>query len=188
MERREGSRGSNKLGVTTMERSRKKELVAELKQQFAEAKLVVVAQYSSLSMSEINVLRSNMREAGARFTFTKNTLAKLAVVDSDFAYLAEHFTGQTGVAFSYDEISAAKVLHRYSKENNKITLVAGGTPQASMTAADIQALASLPSLDELRGKLVGLMQGPAIKVAGVLQAPAGQLARVMGAYASKDAA
>lgn len=166
-----------------MERSRKEELVAELKQQFAEAKLVVLAQHSGLGMTEITGLRQDVREAGATFKVTKNTLAKLALEGSAFAYLSEHFSGQTALAFSKDEISAAKVLHDFSKGNDKVKILAGGMADQPMSSSDIVTLASLPSIDELRAKLLGLLQAPATKLAGVTQAPAGQLARVFSAYA-----
>ncbi|NQY81481.1 MAG: 50S ribosomal protein L10 [Alphaproteobacteria bacterium] len=166
-----------------MDRSRKEELVAELKQQFSEAKLVVLAQHSKLGMSEINDLRQEVRDAGATFKVIKNTLAKLAVEGSDFAYLAEHFVGQTALAFSKDEVSAAKVLHNFSKKNDKVAIIAGGMADRPMTVAEVLILAILPSLDELRAKLVEVLQAPATKLAGVTQAPAGQLARVFGAYA-----
>ena len=167
-----------------MERSRKEELVAELKQEFAEAKLVVLAQHSKLGMSELNELRDDIREAGATFKVTKNTLARLAVEDSAFAYLSEHFSGQTALAFSKDEVSAAKVVHNFSKDNDKVSILAGGMADQPMSQAEVLTLATLPGLDELRGKLVGVLQAPATKLAGVTQAPAGQLARVFGAYAN----
>ena len=166
-----------------MERSRKEELVAELKQELAEATLVVLAQHSRLGMSELNHLRQGIRDAGATFKVTKNTLARLAVQESAFAYLTEHFSGQTALAFSKDEVSAAKVLHNFSKDNDKIEILAGGMAETPMTQAEITVLATLPGLDELRAKLVGVLQAPATKLAGVSQAPAGQLARVFGAYA-----
>lgn len=166
-----------------MERSRKEELVAELKQQFAGAKLVVLAQHSGLGMSEINELRQGIRDAGATFKVTKNTLARLALEGSEFAYLSEHFSGQTALAFSKDEVSAAKVMHNFSKGNDKVQIVAGGMADQPMSSSEILTLANLPGLDELRAKLVGVLQAPATKLAGVTQAPAGQLARVFSAYA-----
>ena len=166
-----------------MDRSRKTKLVTELKQHFAEATLVVVAQHEQLAMADSDTLRQQVYDVGATFKVTKNSLAKMAIREGAFEYLSEHFVGQTAVAFSKDEVSAAKVLHSFGKESGKIRIVGGGMANAPMTPESLSVLATLPDLDALRGKLVGLLQAPATKLAGVTQAPAAQLARVFGAYA-----
>jgi len=149
---------------------------------------VVVTQYSGLSVTEITDLRNQMRAAGANFKVTKNRLTRLALADTPYAGLADMFTGPTAIAFSEDVVAPAKVAVDYAKKNEKLVVVGGAMGENVLDVAGVKALASLPSLDELRGKIVGLLQAPATKVAGVVQAPASQLARVMGAYASKGEA
>lgn len=169
-----------------MERSKKEALVAELRETFETASLVVVTSQSGLTVSEVSDLRQKMRDAGAGYKVTKNTLAKLALKGTKFEHLDEVFTGPTAIAFSEDPVAAAKVVADYRKSNEKISIVAGGLDGSGLDAGQVEALAKLPSLDQLRAKLLGVIQAPATKVAGVLQAPAGQLARVFSAYGSSD--
>ena len=171
-----------------MDRARKEELVTELNQSFAEAALVVVTQQTGLTVSESTELRARMREAGAGYKVTKNRLAKLALAGTLYEPIIDLFTGPTAIAYSADPVAAARVAVSYAKENDKLTVVGGAMGETLLDENAVRALASLPSLDELRGKLVGLLNAPATKVAGVLQAPAGQLARVFGAYANQDEA
>jgi large subunit ribosomal protein L10 len=171
-----------------VDRARKEELVTELNQSFAEAALVVVTQQTGLTVSESTELRSQMREAGAGYKVTKNRLAKLALAGTPYEPITDLFSGPTAIAYSADPVAAARVAVNFAKENDKLTVVGGAMGDTLLDENAVKALASLPSLDELRGKLVGLLNAPATKVAGVLQAPAGQMARVMGAYASRDEA
>lgn len=171
-----------------MDRSQKEKQVEELREIFAGAQLLVLAQQSGLSVAEATDLRAKMREAGARFKVTKNRLARLAIEGTKFAELAEQFKGPTAIAYSEDPVAAAKVAVNFAKDNDKLVIIGGALNEKVLEVGEVDNLAKLPSLDELRGKLVGLLQAPATKVAGVLQAPAGQLARVFGAYGSKDAA
>ena len=171
-----------------MDRARKEELVTELSQSFAEAALVVVTQQTGLTVSESTELRSRMREAGAGYKVTKNRLAKLALAGTTYEQISDLFSGPTAIAYSADPVAAARVAVNYAKENDKLTVVGGAMGDTLLDENAVKALASLPSLDELRSKLVGLLNAPATKVAGVLQAPAGQLARVFGAYANQDEA
>ncbi|MBT3809866.1 MAG: 50S ribosomal protein L10 [Rhodospirillaceae bacterium] len=171
-----------------MDRARKEELVTELSQSFAEAALVVVTQQTGLTVSESTELRSRMREAGAGYKVTKNRLAKLALAGTTYEQISDLFSGPTAIAYSADPVAAARVAVSYAKENDKLIVVGGAMGDTLLDENAVKALASLPSLDELRGKLVGLLNAPATKVAGVLQAPAGQLARVFGAYANQDEA
>ncbi len=166
-----------------MERSRKEELVAELHETFSSSSLVVVTHQQGLTVAEASDLRQKMRDAGAGFKVTKNRLAKIALKGTQFELLDDVFTGPTGIAFSSDPVAAAKVAANYKKDNEKFSIVGGSLDGQELDAAQVEALAKLPSLDELRGKLVGLLQAPAGKVVGVVQAPAGQLARVFSAYA-----
>lgn len=171
-----------------MDRARKEELVTELNQSFAEAALVVVTQQTGLTVSESTELRNRMREAGAGYKVTKNRLAKLALAGTTYEQITDLFSGPTAIAYSADPVAAARVAVNYAKENDKLIVVGGAMGDTLLDENAVKALASLPSLDELRGKLVGLLNAPATKVAGVLQAPAGQLARVFGAYANQDEA
>lgn len=171
-----------------MDRARKEELVTELNQSFAEAALVVVTQQTGLTVSESTELRTRMREAGAGYKVTKNRLAKLALAGTPYEPITDLFSGPTAIAYSADPVAAARVAVNFAKDNDKLTVVGGAMGDTLLDENAVKALASLPSLDELRGKLVGLLNAPATKVAGVLQAPAGQLARVFGAYANQDEA
>jgi len=166
-----------------VQRAQKTELVTDLHRELEGATAMVVTQYAGLTVAESTDLRRRMRQAGASYKVTKNRLAKIALAGTRFEKLAPLFTGPTAVALSKDPVSAAKVAVQFAKENEKVTIMGGALGDQVLDAAGIKALATLPSLDELRGKLIGLVQAPATRVATVLQAPAGQLARVFGAYA-----
>jgi large subunit ribosomal protein L10 len=172
----------------SVDRVKKKELVASLHEVFSESDLVVVAHQTGLTVAESTDLRRRMGEAGARFKVAKNRLTRLALKGTSHEGLAPLFKGPTAVAFSRDPVAAAKVAVEFAKTNDKLTIVGGGLGEQVLDVEGVKALASLPSLDELRARIVGLVQAPATKIAGVLQAPASQLARVIGAYASKDEA
>lgn len=155
---------------------------------FEDANVVIVTHYGGLTVAQMGVLRDRMRAAGASFKVTKNRLTRLALEGTKFSNLADLFTGPTAIAFSRDVVAPAKVAVGFAKDNNKLVIMGGGLGAERLNAAGVQALAVLPSLDELRGRLIGLISAPATKVATVLQAPAAQLARVFGAYAKKDEA
>lgn len=165
-----------------MERQEKEAFVVSLKSALEGAGLVVITQQTGLTVDQSTTLRRKMREAGATFKIAKNTLARLAVQGTPFESLADYFTGPTGIAYSADPVAAAKIAVDFSKTNDKLDVVCGVMSGRLLKKDEIKALASLPSLDELRGKIIGLIQAPATKMAGVLQAPAGQLARVFSAY------
>ncbi|OYX04451.1 MAG: 50S ribosomal protein L10, partial [Caulobacter vibrioides] len=160
-----------------------------LKSVFADAGAVVVTHYMGLTVAEMTDLRLRLRKEGAAIKVVKNTLA-LKALDGKLGDKGEKlFTGPVAIAYGPDAVSAAKIAVQFAKENDKLKLVGGVLDQTNVLDENgVRALATLPSLDELRGKLIGLIQAPATKVAGVLQAPAGQLARVFNAYATKDAA
>jgi large subunit ribosomal protein L10 len=141
-----------------------------------------------LTVAEMTDLRGRLREQGAQLKVVKNTLAQKALGDDAGDGVATLFKGPVAIAFAPDPVSAAKVATQYAKDNDKFSVVGGLMGEKVLDKASVTALASLPSLDQLRGKIIGLIQAPATKVAGVLQAPAGQLARVFNAYATKDAA
>ena len=168
-----------------MDRSQKKKLVDSLHDVLSKTELVVITQQSGMTVAEVTTLRRQMREAGASFKVTKNRLARRALEGTKFAKLAPLFKGPTAVAYSTDPVAAAKVAVSYANANEKLTIVGGAMGETLLDSNGVKALATLPSLNELRGKLVGLLQTPATRIAQVLQAPAGQLARVLGAYATK---
>ena len=171
-----------------MDRSQKTEAVAQLNNVFNEAGVVVVTRNLGLTVAESTDLRAKMREAGATYQVAKNRLAKIALKDTDYAGIEEYLTGPTALAYSEDPVAAAKAVVEFAKTNDRIEVVGGSMGSQVLDEAGVRALASMPSLDELRGKLVGLVNAPATKIAQVVNAPANKLARVFGAYAAKDAA
>lgn len=171
-----------------MQRAQKEQLVTDLHRTIADATMMVVTHYAGLTVAESTDLRRRMRQAGAGYKVTKNRLAKRAVAGTRFEPLASLFVGPTAIAFSKDPVAAAKVAVQFAKENEKLTIVGGAFGDQVLDADAVKMLASLPSLDELRAKLLGLLQAPATRVATVLQAPASQLARVMAAYGKTEAA
>lgn len=171
-----------------MDRAKKEELVATLHELFNSTTLLVVTCPIGLTVAQSTELRRQMREAGAGFKVTKNRLTRLALKGTRFEPLTELFTGPTGIAFSDDPVVAAKVAVEYAEKNDVFKVLGGAMGEQVLDVASVTALAKLPSLDELRARLVGMVQTPATRVAGVLQAPAGQLARVFNAYATKGEA
>lgn len=171
-----------------MDRSQKAESVASLNAVFNEVGVVVITRNLGMSVAQSTALRGKVREAGASYKVAKNRLAKLAIKDTDYASLDEMLTGPTAIASSVDPVAAAKAVVDFAKTTDKIEIVGGAMGAQVLNAEGIKALASMPSLDELRAKLVGLVQAPATKIAQLSTAPAAKLARVFGAYAAKDAA
>ncbi len=170
-----------------MDRTQKAEAVKELNGLFSEAGAIVIAHYSGLSVADMGNLRARMREVGASFKVAKNRLARRALEGTPVAGISDLFTGPTGIGYSKDPVAAPKALAAYAKENENLVILGGFAVGLVLDVAGIKALAALPSLDELRGKIVGLVQAPATKIAGVLQAPAGQIARVLAAHAREAA-
>ncbi len=171
-----------------MDRAQKELLVADLNQIFQDMALVVVTHQTGLTVAEVTDLRRRIRAAGASFKVTKNRLTRLALEGTKFQALQSLLTGPTAMAYSSDPVAAAKVCVEFANKNDKLTIIGGALGEQVLDVEGVKALAKLPSLDELRGKLVGLLQAPAVKLAGVTQAPAGQLARVFSAYGSQDEA
>jgi len=169
-----------------VERTAKTELVAHFREVFSSTSVVVVTHYTGLSVAEATELRRQMRVAGASFKVTKNRLTRLALSGTPYEPLQDLFVGQTAIAYSDDPVAAAKASIDFAKSNEKLVILGGAMGETRLDANGVKALASLPSLDELRGKLLGLLQAPATKVAGVVQAPASQLARVFAAYGAKE--
>lgn len=171
-----------------MDRVQKEELVSSLNGIFGSANLIVVTRPSGLTVAESTDLRVQMRELGAGFKVTKNRLTRLALKGTKFEPLTDLFTGPTAIAFSEDPIAAAKVAVKFAGDNDKLEIIGGGLYEEILDPVAISTLAKLPSLDELRGKIVGMISTPATRIAGVLQAPGGQLARVVSAHASQSEA
>ena len=171
-----------------MDRTQKADWVGSLHGKLGDAGLVVVTHYKGLTVAEMTNLRAKMRAAGASFKVTKNRLTKLALAGTEFENLADLFVGPTAIAVSRDPVAAAKVAAEFSKANEKLVILGGSLGNMRLDVNGVKALATLPSLDELRGRLLGMISTPATRIAGVLQAPAGQLARVLRAKADKDAA
>lgn len=170
-----------------MDRAQKADSIETLKGVFTSAGAVVVTHYLGLSVAEMNDLRGRLRKEGAGFKVVKNRLAQKALNGGGEA-AGGLFKGPVGVAYAPDPVSAAKVVAQYAKDNEKLKIVGALMGETVLDAKGVDALAKLPSLDQLRGKLIGLIQAPATRIAGVVQAPAAQLARVFSAYAAKDAA
>lgn len=171
-----------------MDRSQKSSLVSSLHERLSGATLVVITRQSGLTVAESSDLRRRMLKAGAGYKVTKNRLARLALEGTQFAELAPMFTGPTAIALSDDPVAAAKVAVEFAKTNEKLEIVGGALNAKMLDAAGIKALATLPSLNELRAKLLGMVQTPATRIAGILQVPGGQLARVLRAKADKGEA
>jgi large subunit ribosomal protein L10 len=171
-----------------VDRAQKREFVDQLAAVFAETSMVVVSRNDGLTVADVTALRVKMREAGAQYKVAKNRLAHLALEGTRFDGLKPMLKGPTALAWSQDPVAVAKVAVEFAKTNEKFVLVGGALGTQMLDASGVKALAELPSLDQLRAKLLGLIQAPATKVAGVLQAPAGQLARVFAAYARADEA
>lgn len=169
-----------------MDRAEKRELVESLQKTFADSNLIVITRQSGLTVAEVSDLRTKIRDSGSSYKVAKNRLAKRALDGTKFQALQPLFEGPTAIAASEDPVAAAKVCVEFAEKNEKLTIVGGSIGETTLDADGVKALAKMPSLDESRAKLAGLIQTPAQRIATVLQAPAGQLARVFGAYADKD--
>ena len=165
-----------------MKRSEKKELVEKLKDELDNSSSVIVAHYSGLTVNESEQLRSEMRNNGAKFKVTKNRLTKLALEQTKFKDLTDLFTGPTAIAYSDDPVAPAKVATNFDKKLEKFKIIGGGYDGEKIDLDKINFLATLPSMDELRGKILGLITSPAQKIASVVKEPAGQLARLISAH------
>lgn len=171
-----------------MDRAQKQAFVAELHDIFEKTTCVVVTHYNGLDVAQISDLRRRMKGAGATFRVTKNRLSKLALEGTPYVSLTELFSGPTAIAYSDDPVAPAKVAVEFAKSHQALVVLGGALAERRLEASDVEALAKLPTLDELRAQLIGLLQAPAGKLVGVLQAPAGQLARVMAAYGRSEEA
>ena len=170
-----------------MDRTEKSALVAELNATFNEISVVVVTRNLGLTVAQSTDLRNKMRAAGAQYRVAKNKLANIAAQGTPYASISDLLTGPTALATSVDPVAAAKVIVEFVKTTDKLEILGGAMGTTVLDVDGVKALATLPSLDELRAKMLGLLQAPATKVVQIIQAPAGQLARVFAAYADKAA-
>lgn len=172
-----------------MDRAAKAELVTQLHDVFQNTGVIVVSHYAGLSVAQMTDYRNRMREAGGSVKVAKNRLAKIALKDTDLTGMSDLLTGPTCLSYSEDPITAAKVAVEYAKTNDKLVILGGAMGSTMLDADGVKALASLPSLDELRGKIVGLIQAPMVKIVRTVNEPGAQLARVIQAKAAQaDAA
>ncbi|MCO5164259.1 MAG: 50S ribosomal protein L10 [Mesorhizobium sp.] len=171
-----------------MERAEKREFVTGLNEVFKNTGSVVVAHYAGLTVAQMNDLRSKMRAAGGTVKVAKNRLAIIALQGTDSEGIKGLFKGQTLIAYAEDPVAAPKVASDFAKGNDKLVILGGAMGATALDADGVKALATMPSLDELRAKIVGMIKTPATRIAQVVNAPAAQLARVFGAYARKDEA
>lgn len=171
-----------------MDRAAKSELVTVLNGVVKDAGVLVVAHYTGMTVAQMTDYRRQIKAAGGKVKVAKNRLAKLALKDTDAAGIADLFKGPTCIAYSKDPIAAAKVAVKYAKDNEKLVILGGSMGKTILDAKGVKALAELPSLDELRAKLIGLLNAPATKIARTIKEPGGQLARVIQAKAGKGEA
>ena len=171
-----------------MERAAKKQAIDDLNGVFKGTGVAIVAHYSGLTVAQMQVLRRQMRQAGAAVKVSKNRLAKIALEGTDVASIGSLLKGPTVIATSNDPVAAPKVAVDFAKTNERFVILGGAMGKTVLNPDGVKALASLPSLDELRGKIVGLLVAPATKIAQLSTAPAAKLARVIQAYASKSEA
>jgi large subunit ribosomal protein L10 len=171
-----------------VDRAEKKECVASLADVFKTTSVVVVAHYSGLTVAQMQNLRKQMRAAGATVQVAKNRLVKIALEGTEVASISGLLRGPTLIAYSNDPVAAPKVAVAFAKDHEKLVILGGAMGSTALNVDAVRSLATLPSLDELRAKLVGLIQAPATKLAQLTTAPAAKLARVFAAYADKDAA
>jgi large subunit ribosomal protein L10 len=169
-----------------MDRAQKSEQVAALKQTFNEVGVVVIARNLGLTVAQSTDLRNRMRDAGARYKVAKNTLTLIAVEGTAYAPISDMLTGPTALATSTDPVAAAKVAVDFAKTTDRFEIVGGAMGDTLLDVSGVRALAELPSLDELRAKIIGLVNAPATKIARLLNEPGAQLARVFAAYAAKE--
>ena len=169
-----------------MDRAQKSEQVASLNRTLSETSVVVVTRNLGMTVAQSTALRVKMREAGASYKVTKNRLARIAAEGTPYTTLSDMLTGPTALSTSVDPVAAAKIVVEFARTNDKLEIVGGAMGETVLDVAGVKALAELPSLDELRAKIVGLVQAPATKIVQIVQAPGGQIARVLAAYAAKE--
>jgi len=170
---------------TELERAEKRELVTALQASLAEAGSIVVARNAGLTVAEMEQLRKQMKSAGGQVKVAKNRLAKLALKETDNADISALFTGPTIIAYAQDPMVAPKIASAFADKNQKFEVLGGAMGKTGLDVNNVKALATMPSLDQLRATLAGMLKQPATRIASILQAPGGQVARVLSAYSEK---
>jgi large subunit ribosomal protein L10 len=168
-----------------MDRAQKKQAVADVNSTLSEMETVIVTHNKGLTVAQITELRRRIRKSGASMKVVKNRLVKIGLKGTKFEPLSDLFKGPTSVTYSKDPVAAAKAIVEFAKTNEKLVVLGGAMGNTVLDTNGVKNLASMPSLDELRAKLVGLVNAPATKLVQVIQAPPGQLARIFGAKAAK---
>lgn len=171
-----------------MDRAEKAAVVSSLKQALASSGAIVVAHYAGLSVADFEKLRKQMKAAGGQVKVAKNRLTKLALKDTDIADISGILTGPTVIAYSADPVTAPKIAVKFAETNQKFQVLGGAMGSSELNVDRVKALAELPSLDQLRAKLAGLLVQPAAKIARLSKEPGAQIARVISAYSDKGAA
>ncbi len=169
-----------------MKRSEKKDFVSKLKEEISNSSSIIVAEYSGLTVNESEILRKEMRANGAKFKVTKNRLTKLAIAETQFKDISDLFKGPTALAYSTDPVAPAKVAVDFEKKYEKFNIIGGAYNGEKIDKDKIDFLAKLPSLDELRGKLIGLISAPAQKIASIAIEPGSQIARLLSTKSSNS--
>ena len=169
-----------------MKRSEKKDFVSKLKDELSNSTSVIVAEYSGLTVSESESLRKEMRDNGARFKVTKNRLTKLAIAETQFKDISDLFNGPTAIAYSTDPVAPAKVAVNFEKKFESFKIIGGGYNGEKIDKEKIDFLSKLPSLDELRGQIIGLLLAPAQKIASIASEPGSQIARLLSSKSSNS--
>lgn len=170
-----------------MEKIKKQEFVKSEHAKLANVPILLVVNYKGLTVSEMNVLRSKIREVGAVFKVAKNRLVKIALENTEYSGLNDLFTGATAIAYADDDvIGVAKAIVDFAKTNKKLEILGGGIGQKRLNEAGVQALSKMPSLDESRSRLIGLINAPATKIVGVLQATPRKVIGVVSEYSKKQ--
>jgi large subunit ribosomal protein L10 len=169
-----------------VDKLKKGQVVASLQESFSGASTIIVTHYKGLTVAEITNLRRNMRKLGAEFKVTKNSLTKLALKDTQYEKLSELLEGPVAIAYSSDPVAAAKGIVEFANDNEKLIILGGAVGSEAVDVSRIKTLAKLPSLDQLRSKIIGMISTPATRIACILQAPGSQVARVISAHAKKN--
>lgn len=169
-----------------MQRHEKETFVEELSEQLSSSEAVFITQQTGLTVAEATDLRLRVRQSGGSFRVAKNTLARRAIEKTSLKPLLEKFSGPTAITFASDPVSAAKAIVDFAKKNDKLELVAGAMGATILSKEEVVALSKLPTLDELRGKIVALLTTPATRIARLASEPAAQMARLISAYAEAN--
>ena len=167
-------------------RAKKKEVIEDVSGALQDAQVLILVHNKGMTVAEVSDLRTKMRTAGARYKVAKNRLVNIAAKGTVYEAVSPKLKGPVGLAYSADPVAAAKVAVEFAKSNERLVILGGAFGERALSVQEVEALAKMPSLDELRGKIIGILQAPAQKILGVLQAPAGQVARVIGAYSKKE--